>query len=206
MEKKRKIEKLKKILIILGGVLNILACCFLVGIILLLIFNIEGKILKAFLLFTMAFFDLGIMSYLIALIVKILTKEDVKLSYETSMLNKLWEDYKNDQLPIDVWRVLEYYYKVINGGHIEFFEGLEFVKLQETVDVLIKILPLEFSSNLEKAYNEYKQKISLLKNNSNHVKELVGNFYIYDEFFKENKQKYENYVKRYVGLMDNNER
>ncbi len=205
MGKGQKIEKFKKVLIILGGVFNVLACAFLVGIILLLIFKAGKAILNFFLIGIMVFFDVGIICYIIAWVTKILTKEEIALQKEIANWNKLWDDYKNNEVSIDVWRVLEYYYKVVNVGHLEFFSGLDMIKLQETVKTLIKILPIEFAHNLQQAYKKYVEDDSLFINNSSRIEDVAGDFVGFDAFFKENKQKYENYIKSYAGLIDRDE-
>ena len=60
-------------------------------------------------------------------------------------------------------------------------------------------MPLDFSNNLYGAYEVFKGlngiSISVLSSQNDLFK-------VYDEFFKSNTQRYENYIKYYVGIIN----
>lgn len=199
-----KYEKLKKILITLGTVFNIISGCCLFLIVALFLLSVPKIVIDVIIVITIIVFDIGLILYLSALAIRIFFLTENKVNLEKIAFEKLLSDYEKGQLPEDVWRVLEYYVKVKKHGHLQFFTGLEIYKLDETVNTLIKILPLEFSTNLDKAYQTFNS-LNLTSN----VKSLyvedgkTDNFNEFDEFFKSNTQKYEVYIKYYVGIIDN---
>ena len=197
-----KLEKLKKTLIVLGTVFNIISGCTLLGILALLLFSAPEILVDVITLITILVFNLGLLCYLSALVIKVVFSRENKVDYENLAFNKLLTDYQNGELPEDVWRVVEYYYKVKTRGHLQFFADLEIYKLNDTVETLIKILPLEFSNVLSKAYQIFND-LHLTKNSSLYVEDEKTRLFIEcDEFFKNNTQKYENYIKYYVGIIN----
>lgn len=194
-----KLDKIKKTLIVLGTAFNIISGGFLLGLLALMLFSAPKILLDIFIILIIIVFDLGLICYLSVLVIKIFFLKDSKVNLENLAFNKLLSDYKNGTLPEDVWRVVEYYEKTKTVGHLQFFAGLEIYKLNDTVETLIKILPLEFSNNLYEAYEVFKGLNVTNKcvcSNSNDC------FSCYDEFFKSNTQKYENYIKYYVGIIN----
>lgn len=197
-----KLEKLKKTLIVLGTVFNIVSGCALLGVLALLLFSAPEILVDVITLITILVFNLGLLCYLSALVIKVVFSRENKVDYENLAFNKLLTDYQNGELPEDVWRVVEYYYKVKTRGHLQFFADLEIYKLNDTVETLIKILPLEFSNVLSKAYQIFND-LHLTENSSLYVEdEKINLFNECDEFFKNNTQKYENYIKYYVGIIN----
>ena len=196
-------EKLRKTLIILGTIFNIASGCCLVAMVVLLLFSVAQVYLDVFTTLIIVFFNLGILSYLSALVVKLVFQRENKVNIEKLSYDKLWQDYYAGKLPEDVWRVLEYFNKATNFGHLEFFSGLEILKIDETVSTLIKILPIDFSKNLEKAYLLYKEQNGNLNVKSHFIEEGKKSLYNEcDEFFKSNTQRFENYIKYYVGIIN----
>lgn len=197
-----KLEKLKKTLIVLGTVFNIVSGCALLGILALLLFSMPEILVDVITLITILVFNLGLLCYLSALVIKVVFSRENKVDYENLAFNKLLTDYQNGALPEDVWRVVEYYHKVKTRGHLQFFADLEIYKLNDTVETLIKILPLEFSNVLSKAYQIFND-LHLTENSSLYVEDEKTRLFIEcDEFFKNNTQKYENYIKYYVGIIN----
>ena len=197
-----KLEKLKKTLIVLGTVFNIISGCTLLGILALLLFSVPEILVDVITLITILVFNLGLLCYLSALVIKVVFSRENKVDYENLAFNKLLTDYQNGELPEDVWRVVEYYHKVKTRGHLQFFTDLEIYKLNDTVETLIKILPLEFSNVLSKAYQIFND-LHLTENSSLYVEDEKTRLFIEcDEFFKNNTQKYENYIKYYVGIIN----
>ena len=195
-----RLDKIKKTLIILGTAFNIASGCFLLGLLGLMLFSAPKILLDVFIIIIVVVFDLGLVCYLSVLVIKIFFLKDNKVNVENLAFEKLIKDYQNGVLPEDVWRVVEYYEKTKTFGHLQFFAGLEFYKLNETVETLIKILPLDFSNNLYDAYQIFKDL------NGNAISVNVEDskntlFKECDEFFKSNTQKYENYLKYYVGII-----
>ncbi len=198
-----KLDRIKKTLIILGTIFNIVSGCFLLGIIGSIIFTAPKFLIDIFTVSIIVFFDLGLICYLSVLIVKIFFAKENKVNAENLAFDKLIADYYNGALPEDVWRVVEYYEKTKTQGHLRFFAGLEIYKQNETVETLIKILPLEFSNNLYDAYEVFKD-LNLNENTKSVYLEDSEDspFKEYDLFFKSNTQKYENYIKYYVGIIN----
>ena len=194
-----KLEKLKKTLILLGTIFNITSGCILLIIIALMLFSAPKVLIDISTVTTIVVFDLGLICYLSALVIRIFFLKDDKVNFEKLAFEKLLSDYKQGVLPEDVWRVVEYYEKTKSHGHLHFFAGLEICKLNETVETLIKILPLDFSNNLYSAYEVFKS-----LNGTTRSECATDNqcFLSYDEFFKQRTQKYENYIKYYVGIIN----
>ena len=175
-----KLEKSKKTLILLGTIFNIAAGCLLLTIIALMLFTAQQIFIDITTIATIVFFNLGLLCYLAALLVKVLFGREDKTNYEKLAFDKLITDYDNGNLPKDVWRVVEYYEKTKAQGHLSFFAGLEICELNETVETLIKVMPLDFSNNLYGAYEVFKGlngiSISVLSSQNDLFK-------AYDEFF-----------------------
>ena len=93
-------------------------------------------------------FDLGLICYLSALVIKIFYLKDDKSNLEKLAFDKLISDYYKGVLPEDVWRVVEYYEKTKTKGHLQFFSGLEIYKLNDTVETLIKILKVRLINTI----------------------------------------------------------
>ena len=196
-----KLNKTKKILILLGTIFNIISACCLLGVLALMLFSALKILVDIFVTITIVFFDLGLICYLSVLVIKVFFAKDNKVNVENLAFQKLLDDYDKGKLPEDVWRVVEYYKKTKNYGHLQFFAGLEIYKLNDTVEILIKILPLEISNNLYEAYQVFKGANGKYQSVSNND-EMDNIYSLYDEFFKSNTQKYENFIKYYVGIIN----
>ena len=110
-----KLEKSKKTLILLGTIFNIVAGCLLLTIIALMLFTAQQIFIDITTIATIVFFNLGLLCYLAALLVKVLFGREDKTNYEKLAFDKLITDYDNGNLPKDVWRVVEYYEKIIQS-------------------------------------------------------------------------------------------
>ena len=115
------------------------------------------------------------------------------LSIEQKKWNKMWELWADGKVSSPYAQLMAYQSEINNGGHAQYFTNVENVgDLQKDLAELEKILPLNLSENVKKAYESY----LILEENEDDEKseEILEQC---DDVFYENEQEINHILEEY---------